>query len=268
MPELPEVETIVRELRNHVVGLKITGVEILDAKAIQRITPSQFRKNITGKIIQSLERRGKYLIFKLSGGSYLIIHLRMTGGLLVNPGDLMKWARVIFRLGNGDEFVFADRRRLGVVYLVKRIEDVLIRMGDEPLTGEFTHLVLVNKLKGRAAPIKAVLLDQSVVAGVGNMYADEALFKAGIHPETPAGKLPVTRVRALHRAIREVLANAIESKGASVDTYMRPQGDRGAAQDYFNVAHRRNELCKVCNTPIQRIAIRGRGTYFCPKCQK
>jgi formamidopyrimidine-DNA glycosylase len=141
-------------------------------------------------------------------------------------------------------------------------------MGDEPLSSGFTVQKLIQKLKGRTAPIKAVLLDQAVLAGIGNMYADEALFAARIHPETPAGKLPPAKVKALHEAIRKVLKAAINSKGASVDTYMRPQGDRGAAQDYFNVAHRRNENCRVCGTPIRRIAIRNRGTYFCPKCQR
>lgn len=268
MPELPEVETIKNELAPHVLGKIIAGLTVIDSKIVQKLPVPQFISGVTGRKITSLERRGKYLIFHLDNGKKLIYHLRMTGSLIINPGESDKYRRIIFHLDNGDNLVFTDRRRLGVIWLADSKEDVIRKMGLEPFDEQFTVSYFKELLKKRTAPIKAVLLDQHFLAGVGNMYADEALFLAGIHPEKIAGRLTGKQIDKLHSAIKSVLQKAIDNKGASVDTYRRPDGVNGTAQDEFNVAHQLGKPCPVCGRPIQRIAIRNRGSYFCPHCQR
>jgi formamidopyrimidine-DNA glycosylase len=268
MPELPEVETIKNELSPHVLGKIIAGVTVIDSKIVQKLPVQQFVSGVTGRKINSLERRGKYLIFHLENGKKLIFHLRMTGSLIINPCESDKYIRIIFQLDNGDNMVFTDRRRLGVIWLADNKEDVIRKMGIEPFDEQFTVSYFKRLLKKRTAPIKAVLLDQHFLAGVGNMYADEALFLAGIHPEKTAGRLTNNQIDKLHSAIKSVLQKAIDNKGASVDTYRRPDGVNGTAQEEFKVAHQLGKPCPVCGRPIQRIAIRNRGSYFCPHCQR
>lgn len=268
MPELPEVETIKNELLPLIIGRRITDVTVVDTKATQKLPSQEFRSGLIGQSIISLERRGKYLIFHLSGGRVLIIHLRMTGSLLFDPEGKDKYARIILRFEDGHSMVFTDRRRLGVVYLTEDENQVVGRLGIEPLNSSFTAAELAKRLKGRTAPIKALLLDQSIIAGLGNMYADEALFAARIHPLKRGGELSSAEIKRLHRSIIEILSRAIENKGASVDTYKRPDGGLGTAHNEFKVAHRLGEKCPVCGTPIERIVIRNRGSYFCPKCQR
>ena len=268
MPELPEVETIKNELSPHVVGRLIIGIVVDDEKLIQPYSIGEFCQQLLGQRVTSLERRGKYLLFHLSSGKVLIVHLRMTGLLAINSTGNERYTRAVLQFDSGDELAFIDRRRLGVMRLAGSADEIARKLGVEPLTADFTAEMLAKKLKGRQAPIKAVLLDQAVVAGIGNMYADEALFAARIHPLKKAGYLSSREVKALHKAIVDVLKKAVDNKGASVDTYKRPGGEEGTAHDEFNVAHRRGENCRVCGAAIQRIAIRNRGSYFCPKCQK
>jgi formamidopyrimidine-DNA glycosylase len=268
LPELPEVETIKRELSPHISGRRFTDVTICDTKLIKKPAAAEFRRRLKGLSISSLERRGKYLIFRLSNGHTLVIHLKMTGSLLLNPEQTDRYARVIFKLDDGSRLVFTDRRRLGAIWLVPTEEAVIRKMGPEPLEASFTADALAEYLRRRQAPIKAVLLDQGFVAGIGNMYADEALFAARIHPLRKANSLSSTEIRSLHRAIIDVLQSAITSKGASIDTYIRPDGRLGTAHDNFRVAHRGGQPCPVCGTTIERLAIRNRGSYFCPNCQK
>jgi formamidopyrimidine-DNA glycosylase len=268
MPELPEVETIKRELYPHVIGRRFTDVTICDAKLVRQPSVEEFRRKLIGKKINSLKRRGKYLIFRLSDSIALIIHLKMSGALLLNPEQINRHARVIFHLDNGSWLVFTDRRRLGALWLVENEQTIIGKLGPEPLASEFTAELLAKRLQKHKAPIKAVLLDQSFIAGIGNMYADEALFAARIHPLRQANSLSPKEIRNLHKAIVNVLRSAIDSKGASVDTYKRPDGQFGTAHSNFSVAHRGGEPCPVCGTTIQRLAIRNRGSYFCPKCQK
>jgi formamidopyrimidine-DNA glycosylase len=268
MPELPEVETIKNELLHHVVGRQFIGVVVYDEKPIRQPAVGEFSYQLVGQKIKELQRRGKYLMFHLSSGQVLVVHLRMTGALLLNPEGDDRFARVVFQLNDGSRIVFSDRRRLGVIYLAENDRSVVDKLGPEPLTANFTAKVFAQRLKRRQSPIKAILLDQGVVAGIGNMYADEALFAAKIHPLRIAGDLSYRAVQKLYEGIVTVLRAAIESKGASVDTYKRPGGDLGTAHDEFKVAHRRNEKCLICGTAIQRIIIRNRGTYFCPNCQK
>lgn len=268
MPELPEVETIKNELLPHVVGRQFIGVGVYDEKPIRQLTVGEFCYKLVGQSITGLERRGKYLIFHLSVGQVMVVHLRMTGALLLDPREDDRFARVVFRLDDGSQLVFSDRRRLGVIWLADNEKTVVEKLGVEPLTKDFTAERLAERLKGRQAPIKAVLLDQTVVAGIGNMYADEALFISKIHPLKKAGELSSQEIEALYKAIVTVLRSAIDNKGASIDTYKRPGGELGTAHYQFHVAHRRNESCDVCGTDIQRVTVRGRGSYFCPVCQK
>jgi formamidopyrimidine-DNA glycosylase len=268
LPELPEVETIKNELSPHVIGRRFTDVTVYDAKPVKQASVEEFRSGLIGQSINDLERRGKYLILRLSGDNVLVIHLKMTGALLLNPEQTDRYTRVVFNLDDGSQLVFTDRRRLGALWLLESEQAVIGKLGPEPLDPEFTVETLSERLHKRQAPIKAILLDQGFIAGIGNMYADEALFAAKIHPLRKANSLSSHEIRNLHKAIVDVLQSAIDSKGASVDTYQRPDGRLGTAHDNFRVAHRSGKPCPVCGTLIQRIAIRNRGSYFCPKCQK
>jgi formamidopyrimidine-DNA glycosylase len=267
MPELPEVETIKNELLPWVVGQGFTKVTILDATLICGCSAKEARQGLVGQKVENLERRGKYLIFHLSNGRSLIIHLRMTGSLLLNPEGVDRYARAVFHLSNGHRLVFRDRRRLGVMWLVDDADTVVCKLGPEPLDKSFTAAVLRKRLSRHHIPIKAALLDQHIIAGIGNMYADEALFAARIHPLRKTDGLSSAEVRTLYNCIRKILRAAIGSKGASVDTYVRPEGEPGTAHFDFKVAHKGGEPCPVCGCPVERVAVQNRGTCFCPRCQ-
>ena len=267
MPELPEVETIKNELLPWVVGQSFTQVTILDSKLVCGGSAEEVSRGLIGQKVESLGRRGKYLIFRLSNGRSLIIHLRMTGSLLLNPEDVDRYARAVFRLSNGHRLVFNDRRRLGLIRLVDDADTVVCKLGPEPLDEDFTPEILGQRLSRHHVPVKAALLNQCIVAGIGNMYADEALFAARIHPLRKADDLSSAQVRTLHNCIRGVLGAAITSKGASVDTYVRPEGELGSAHFDFKVAHKGGEACPLCSTTIERCVVQNRGSYFCPSCQ-
>jgi formamidopyrimidine-DNA glycosylase len=198
----------------------------------------------------------------------LIIHLKMSGALLLNPPSDRRFRKVQFDFDDKTSMMFVDPRRFGSMWLVKDSESVVGKLGQEPFSREFTVDELARRLKRHQAPIKAVLLDQSLLAGVGNMYADEALFKARIHPERRSSSLKKAEVGRLYEAVKSVLSRAIARKGASTRDYIKPDGKPGGAHLEFCVAHRRGELCPVCGGPVARIVVRGRGTYFCPECQK
>jgi formamidopyrimidine-DNA glycosylase len=270
MPELPEVETIRRDLEARVVGRSFRSVQLLWSKAVRQPSPEEFARRLSGQKIESLDRRGKYLIFHLSGGDALILHLRMSGWLNhASPGSPPElYSRNIFLLDDGSQIQFCDRRKLGAIWLVADPAEVVGKLGPEPLAPNFTPKLLKERLKKRSAPIKAVLCDQEVLSGVGNMYADEALFLAKIHPLKKAGDLSFKEITKLHQSIRQVLQTALEKRGATVSDYKDAEGRPGTAQLAFAVAHQRGKICPVCSTPIQRIVVRARGTYFCPSCQK
>ncbi|MGA8848448.1 MAG: bifunctional DNA-formamidopyrimidine glycosylase/DNA-(apurinic or apyrimidinic site) lyase [Dehalococcoidia bacterium] len=267
MPELPEVETIKNELSPWVVGQSFTQVTISDAKLVCGCSAREVRRALIKQRVESLERRGKYLIFHLSNGKSLIIHLRMTGSLLLNPKEVERYARAVFHLSNGHRLVFRDRRRLGLMWLVDDASVVVGKLGPEPFDKSFTPDILEQRLSRHHISVKAALLDQCILAGIGNMYADEALFAARIHPLRKADELSSREVRTLHKIIRRILQRAIGSKGASVDTYVRPEGELGTAHFDFKVAHKGGEPCPVCGCPIERVPVQNRGTYFCPRCQ-
>jgi formamidopyrimidine-DNA glycosylase len=268
MPELPEVETIRNELSPQVVGQSFTGVTVFDEKLVESGSPEDVNRGIAGQKVESLRRRGKYLIFELSTGRSLIMHLRMTGSLLLNPPrEDDRYARAVFHLSNGSRLVFIDRRRLGRVWMVGDADAALGKLGPEPFCEDFSAEVLAQRLSRHRIPVKAVLLDQGIVAGIGNMYADEALFAARIHPLRRANSLSSREVVALHNSICAVLRAAIDCKGASVDTYIRPAGEQGTAHCGFKVAHRRGQPCLVCGSAIGWIKIQNRGSCFCAECQ-
>lgn len=272
MPELPEVETIVNDLRPALAGRRFTGVSIYWPRMVLRPSAREFQRRLSGQVIKEIARRGKYLIFRLDSGETLILHLRMTGSLLLrrkgkHHSEPCSYITAVFGLDNGTELIFTDRRKLGTISLVQSEVELDSKLGPEPLEPSFTAAVLAERLNKHKAPIKAVLCDQEVIAGIGNMYADEALFLARIHPLRAASSLNQEEIKSLHHAIREVLRNAIGRGGASISDYRRPGGETGSQQYAFYVAHRGGETCKVCATPIERIPVRNRGTYFCPRCQ-
>ncbi len=267
MPELPEVETIKKELSPWIVGQSFTEVTISDDRMVAAGSAEEIRRRLIGQTIETLGRRGKYLIFHLSNGRSLIIHLRMTGALLLNPEECGRYARAIFHLSSGCRLVFSDRRRMGLIWLVDDADTVVGKLGPEPLDESFTADILEQRLSRHRIPVKAALLDQGIIAGIGNMYADEALFAARIHPLRKANDLSGEEVRTLHNCICNVLRAGIECKGASVDTYVRPDGQLGTAHGHFRVAHKGGEPCPICGSTIERVPIQNRGSYFCPRCQ-
>ena len=270
MPELPEVETIKNELMPHIIGRRVTGIILCWERIVRKPSVKEFCSRLIGQEITRLSRRGKYLIFSLSSGEALIIHLKMTGSLLLSsaPGVPDKFIRAIIHLNNSSQIYFRDPRKFGAMWLVGDIDSVVRKLGPEPLEENFTPQILSERLVKRKTAIKALLFDQGFIAGIGNMYADEALFSAGIHPERSGESLSQEEIEKLHRAIQQVLWSAIGNKGASVDTYFRPGGELGTAHFQFRVAHGLGgKFCPICGTPIERIVVRNRGTYFCPKCQ-
>jgi len=269
MPELPEVETIKNELLPYLLGNRITGVTLFWAQIIRQPSVEEFCSHLLGQRITDINRRGKYLILGLTSGEALIIHLKMTGSLVLKPASAEpdRFIRAILHLDKETELYFRDPRKLGVMWLVENANSIIGKLGPEPLDASFTPQLLAHRLTKRTAPIKALLCDQGFIAGIGNMYADEALFAARIHPLRSGKSLSRDEVERLHSTIQQVLLSAIGNKGASVDTYLRPGGELGTAHFQFKVAHRGGKPCSVCGTPIERIPIRNRGSYFCPRCQ-
>ncbi|MFC1961771.1 bifunctional DNA-formamidopyrimidine glycosylase/DNA-(apurinic or apyrimidinic site) lyase [Chloroflexota bacterium] len=268
MPEMPEVETIKNELKPHILGREITGVTLFWEGMVKNSSPENFRRRLIGQRITGLDRRGKYLFLELSSGEVLVIHLRMSGSLLLSDRSDGRFTRAIIHLEGGMQLYFRDPRKFGVMWVAGDKSGVDARLGPEALAPDFTVTELTELLRNRHAPIKALLLDQSLLAGIGNMYADEALYAAGIHPLRPGGSLSQEEVGRLDAAIKDVLLSAVANKGSSIVNYYRPGGELGSAQVAFKVAHGRGKNCPVCRTPIQRIAVRNRGTYFCPRCQR
>jgi formamidopyrimidine-DNA glycosylase len=273
LPELPEVETVRRRLVPVLVDGRITDVEISDARLTRPYDPLLVATELVGETFAELDRRGKYLLFRMRSGRTLVVHLRMTGswsharrGLL--PPDNHR--RAVLRLNNGFDVAYRDVRRFGTWLLLEPGNEspyIAERLGPEPLVPAFTSSVLATILEGRRAPVKAVLLDQRRLAGVGNIYADEALWRAGIDPHRPAGTLDRVDVRKLHRTVRAALRRGVELQGSTLRDYVTPDGEYGEMQDEFKVYGRAGEPCPRCRTPIERSVIGGRGTWSCPTCQ-
>jgi formamidopyrimidine-DNA glycosylase len=274
VPELPEVETVRRRIAPVVEGATIVAAEITDARLTRPVDPSLVACMLVGDGIAAVERRGKYLLWRLASGRTLVVHLRMTGSLLhvpsggALPGDPHR--RATLALDSGARLAYRDVRRFGTWELLD--EDHLApylasRLGPEPLGPSFTSARLARIVEGRRAPIKAVLLDQRRVAGIGNIYADEALWRAGIHPRRPAGALDPAEVARVHRSVRAVLRRGVALNGSTLSDYVTPDGDDGEMQGEFHVYGRLGRPCDRCGHPIERIVVGGRGTWICPRCQ-
>jgi formamidopyrimidine-DNA glycosylase len=264
MPELPEVETMVRDLRGPLVGRTFTGVTVLWPNSIKTPIP-ELQQRLPGQRIEAMTRRAKYLQFHLSGGDTLFIHLKMSGDLRVEPRSdpLHPHVRTIFDLDNAHQLRFKDARKFGRVYLVRDPGEVTGKLGPEPLADGLTlenFRALFQRKKGR---LKSLLLNQEFIAGIGNIYADESCFLAGLDPRRPVNTLSTEELEKLYQAIRQALQAGITFKGASLDEVYRG----GEFQEHFQVYGRAGEPCLTCGTPIVRIVLGGRSTHFCPHCQ-
>lgn len=275
MPELPEVETYVRDLTPLLREQTITGVTVLWPRIIAAPTVAQFMEGVLGQRFTSFSRRGKYMLLGLNSGNTLLVHLRMTGRVIVYAQPMMpdKHTHVVFDLADGGQIHYQDSRKFGRLWLVTEPGVLLAKLGVEPFAPTFEVNYLAAKLSSRTATIKALLLDQSIVAGVGNIYADESLFLAGIHPARPGNSLTNVEIKKLHSAVQQVLARAIAQHGSSlgrssVQNYARPGGEFGEFQEEHKVFQRTGEPCLACSQPIQRIVLGQRSTHFCPICQQ
>jgi formamidopyrimidine-DNA glycosylase len=270
MPELPEVETIRRHLAPHVEGRTLEAVEVLDERWSRPIPGAELAAALQRRRVERLGRRGKYLVWELEGDAYLLMHLRMTGTLLIDPLGAPPYTRVWIRLG-GHDLAYTDPRRFGTGELALGGEALdaffAARLGLEPFDEAFTGAYLHALARASRAPVKAFLLDQKRVAGVGNIYADEALFRARIHPLRPANRLTRPQAAALRDAVVESLAAGIEAKGASIDDFRDPDGVAGTFQHQFLVHLREGEPCTRCGGPVRKLRAAGRGTYVCENCQ-
>jgi formamidopyrimidine-DNA glycosylase len=287
MPELPEVETVARQLEPELEGRRIESLEVLDERWSRPVPAAVLAAAVSGATIEGLGRRGKYLLLALSGARTLVMHLRMTGNLVLVEGDDVldpsegrllyqgertteaRHLRARFVLDDGRELWFTDPRRFGEAFLIDdadlpaRFE----RLGVEPFSPEFTAEALGEMAAGRTVPLKSFLLDQSGIAGVGNIYADEALYRARLHPLSPAGSMKPEHLEALRDGVIAALEAGIDAGGSSIDDYRDGRGEKGTMQEKFLVHTREGQPCPSCEGEIVRIVVVGRSTYFCPSCQ-
>lgn len=270
MPELPEVETIVRGLRRAIVGKRVASVEVRLKKIAVAPPGVDFVKAVVGASITGLERRGKYALIGLSSGRTLVTSLRMTGRLVVQKRGESDYpgSHLVLHFSDGTRLNFADVRTFGRMRLVEPDEAWDANLGLEPLISGFTQEVFMGMLSGRTTPIKALLLDQRRIAGIGNIYACEALWEAGIRPGRPAKALTKAAIRRLHHAIVDVLTRAIDMRGTSVDDYVDANGLSGGFQNVLEVYGRIGEPCRRCARPIVRTVLAQRGTWWCRNCQR
>ncbi|REK69416.1 DNA-formamidopyrimidine glycosylase [Paenibacillus paeoniae] len=273
MPELPEVETVRRTLMELVAGKRIHSVTVKLPRIIQRpAEPQQFADALVGHTIQTVERRGKFLRIVLDG-LVLVSHLRMEGRYGVYPSDepVELHTHVIFHFDDGTDLRYKDVRQFGTMHIFNTGEELelppLNKLGIEPLNDEFTVNVLRMKLEKRTTKIKPLLLNQELIVGLGNIYVDESLFLARIHPERSPGSLSQAEWKRLHEAIRSTLTRAVEAGGSSIKSYVNGQGEMGMFQHQFLVYGRKNEPCTSCGKPLHKFVVGGRGTHICTKCQ-
>jgi len=287
MPELPEVETVCRQLDPELREATIESLEVLDPRWCRPLPPAELEDAVGGSGIERLGRRGKYLLLGLDGDHTLVMHLRMTGNLVLVEGESKldpseghrlyegerstsaRHLRARFRLDRERELWFTDPRRFGEAFLIDdgELDARFARLGVEPLSADFTAEHLGEMAAGRTAPLKSFLLDQSRLAGVGNIYADEALFRARLHPLSPAGSMKHEHLVALRDGVTAALEAGIDNGGASIDDYLDGRGEKGTMQDEFLVHTKEGEACPRCDGMIARIVVSGRSTYYCPSCQ-
>jgi formamidopyrimidine-DNA glycosylase len=271
MPELPEVETVARGLRAALVGRTITDVKVLWTRSVVPPDPSAFARRLTGQTVTGVGRRGKWVVMALSGGDTLLVHLRMSGRLLIESEPCLddRHLRVLIQLDDGRRLSFVDQRKFGRMIVTDDPDQVLGDLGPEPLSDAFTPERFGEMLAQRRGRIKPLLLNQRFLAGLGNIYTDEALWQARIHPLRPANTLTPAEVQRLHQAIQTVLAAAIASGGTTLDdaSYRQADGQAGEFASKLAVYGRAEEACPRCGGEIARITVCQRGTHFCPRCQ-
>lgn len=274
MPELPEVETVRRTLEQLIVGKEINEVEVRWHKIIKKPEePEAFARALIGETIRSVGRRGKFLMLTLDH-YVLVSHLRMEGryGLYKQSDEYDPHVHVIFRFRDGTELRYRDVRKFGTMHLFSPGDESkelpLSQLGPEPFSEDFTSDYLQVKLKKTVRSVKNALLDQKIVVGLGNIYVDETLFRAGIHPETPAARLSPEQIEKLHREICLTLKEAVDAGGSTIRSYVNSEGEIGTFQLQLFVYGRKEEPCKTCGSPISKIVVGGRGTHFCASCQK
>ena len=273
MPELPEVESVRRQLEPVLVGRRFERVRIDDPRLVRPYEPAEVAAELDGECVTTVERRGKYLVVRFESGRVLLIHLRMTGSLRSAPSESLpddNHRRAVVTLDDGTDVAYRDVRRFGTWLLLEPGEAepyLAARVGDEPLDTLFTAARLGERLAGRRTSLKAALLDQRTVAGLGNIYVDEALWRARLDPQRPAADLDRNELRRLHRAIRAALEHGLARQGSTLRDYRLPDGSRGSMQNEFRVYGRRDEPCDRCGTLISRTQVAGRTTWFCPTCQ-
>ena len=274
MPELPEVETVARDLRRHLLpgdapGPVIAGGRVAWTRTLRDGDPAAFVSGVTGRRIEAVGRRGKQIIVDLDGGAFLTIHLKMTGQVFVVPAALPRdpYERLALALEDGREIRFRDVRKFGRIGLYRADDDPFDGVGPEPLDDRFTIREFRRRIRGRRARLKPLLVDQAFIAGIGNIYADEALWRSKLHPLRSARSLHPGDERALYRHIREILFEAVERRGSSIDDYTAPDGD-GEMQERLDVYQRTGQPCRRCGRPIRRIVIGIRATHFCTWCQR
>ncbi len=274
MPELPEVETIRRTLEKKILYRPVRGVEVLYPKVLRNCSEEQLERALLGRSFIELDRRGKYLLCSLDSGQQLVIHLRMTGRLTAVPTDaaVEKHTSFRFHLQDGLDLRLVDQRKFATVDLVDCLGGGAVKaleiLGKEPLDEDFTPEYLAEQLADRRAAVKSVLLDQRRVAGLGNIYADESLHRAGIFPGKIAGKLTQEEIKRLHESIQQVIREGITHRGTTFRDYVDGEGRRGGFQDLLRVYGREGEPCTTCGEPIARIKLAGRSSCFCPRCQR
>ena len=264
MPELPEVETFARSLKTELVGHTILSTELRWVRTLAIPSPSQFKKQIAGQKIVDVSRRAKYLIIHLENYN-LLLHLRMSGDLIIRQGKIRpeKHDRLLLHLSNQNYLAFNDTRKFGRVWLTDQPNEILGKLGPEPLEKNFTSQWLFENLHARKRSLKPLLLDQTFIAGLGNIYTDECLHIAKLHPLASSNNVTKEQAAALHKAIRAVLKEGIRRNGASIDWVYRG----GEFQNYFRVYGREGKPCPVCGTKIQKLTVSQRGTHICPNCQ-
>jgi len=273
MPELPEVQTVAAELQQRLPGRTITGAEVLCARTVGHPAADEFVTLLRARRVARVERRAKYVLIRLDDESLLAIHLRMTGRVTIEPAPSPRdpHTRLVLRLDHDDELRFADIRKFGRWYLVPPGDTLPLAsfatLGPEPLDEDFTAEIFARRVAARRGNVKAALLDQRLVAGLGNIYVDEALFHARIHPRRTLPSLSAGEVAALHTAIVAVLRRAIGRGGTSFSDYRTTWGRLGGYQEELDVFRRTGAPCPACGTPIERIVVAGRGTHYCPRCQ-
>ena len=271
MPELPEVETIRRQLAPALSGKLITRLEVLDPKWASPLAADELASLIEGRTIERLDRRGKYLIFALGDEFYLICHLRMTGNFLLEGDSVAPYQRAVFELEGGKTLRFTDPRRFGTAEVIVGDESLeryfASRLGIEPLSGALDGAALRALASEKRTSVKAFLLDQRAVAGIGNIYADEALFRAKVHPMREAGRLKPAQYALLATTIQDALQAGLDAGGATIDDFRHADGLYGSFQDEFLVHRRAGEPCPRCGNEIRKMVVAGRGTYVCERCQ-